>query len=1546
MLSSQCNTILRLLTIVVMLFLLQGYAHVHYYVKPYPDYSCDYDHCKTLSWYSLHNDVFHNRSGNITLTFLPGIHSISESLEITRVNVLILIGRSAQTTHLQCTGQVYFRFTDVFILEINNLTVSNCGHMTASPLEAMVIHARDIHKMLINNLYALANNYTSTISARRVSIMVVSNSSFEGNEALSFQGGALSVIETSNLEIRECIFTNNHYRGAVFVDDTHNITISNSQFVNNSAFILDCHNDACNFGGAISILGLVEETYITRVTLAGNNRFENNVALISGGGLYAERLLALNVSVDTMFCNNTAHFRGGAVAVRDGLIVTISDSNFTNNKGGNIGGAVSISSVLDITLKNIMFMQNALSSQGANKHASGGGGIAIIGSRYSRYTSVTIEGYMLFKDNYAEGMGGGMLAQLVTFNITTQSCTFEENGAVVRGGALAIQAAKTVRIQRCMFRANQCWQDAGALSLVLVESVVLTDVHFFKNKANNRHAGALLVGDRVTQSTIVFKGITLFQDNYAKENGGAFNAKNSLVEFQGTVKFCNNYALGGGGIAVNNASLFFRNNLTMENNVGNKSTGAIYSAVSRLHFEGNTTAFVNNTGRLHGGAIFGLNTSCNFSGATLRFMNNTAFRSGGAIGGYGIHFNVNVKEIYFLYNAAQTGGIMHAGQLLGDIWPNAIEIRCTGTMYTDYNTATYYGGAFSFYHAQVLFQGKIVGFGNNAKDNGGWLYSFESTVTMFGTMRFENNSALAGGVFSAEKSTFVFQAKLMEFRRNTASKVGGVLYLDLSNTHLFSNSLFDGNSATEGGAIHIDGNSQIHIYKDTIVNFIHNYAERGGSIYVNDFVNVKTCYFDTRCFFEHNEFLFEQDPNLLSKQLFFYNNSAKASGSVLFGGLLDRCKISGLLTIEREYIGRDVWFLISNSTQHDVSSFPIRMCLCINNTHNCTRQTQLSKIRGQLINISAVVVDQSENPIASMAIRAQFPQDSRGDLGERQLIQTLPAKCSNLEYRVYSPDDNESIQVYSDDGPCRDLGISKLVFPIQLLPCPTGFELSQRNTTCICHTPLQRYTNTCDIDTQTIQRKGNFWFRYENTSLVLHRHCPFDYCKSSEQAVQVRVDDTNELCAHNRQGTLCGACTANLSLSLGSSKCSPCHKLRVVWTTILFALAGILLIAFLLVFRFTVAIGTINGLIFYANIVAVNKTVLFPSVQGNPLVIFIAWLNLDIGIETCYYNGMDTYGRTWLQFAFPLYVWALVGFIILISHYSTYAARIFGTNPVSVLATLFLLSYTKMLQTIIVVFSFTYIEYPETGRKRAVWLYDANIDYLKGKHIVLFTITLIFFIVFFVPYTLLLLFGQCLRKLPKKQGLRWTESTVFTSVMDAYHAPYNVKHRYWSGLMLLVRCVLFLAFSFNVLGDPGINLLAINTVMIIVIVPATYLKIYSKVALTLLELSFLINLAVLAGVTHQLQQSYNGKDTVTKISVTAVIVTFIGILVYHCYIQLKDTALWKRLKEKQIKSVSEQELNLVNSNEILATPKRIPTTTVVERPYLEPLIHQPEKNSI
>ena len=303
----------------------------------------------------------------------------------------------------------------------------------------------------------------------------------------------------------------------------------------------------------------------------------------------------------------------------------------------------------------------------------------------------------------------------------------------------------------------------------------------------------------------------------------------------------------------------------------------------------------------------------------------------------------------------------------------------------------------------------------------------------------------------------------------------------------------------------------------------------------------------------------------------------------------------------------------------------------------------------------------------------------------------------------------------------------------------------------------------CDINDQSILSRDSVWIGFDERSdnqsqgLILHSHCPFDYCKPETDSVNFTTNNADLQCNYNRSGHLCGACTHGYSLAVGSSRCLSCAN-KFLSLLIPFFLAGIFLVVFLFISKVTVAAGTINGLIFYANIVTANQSVFFLTIGTNVLTVFIAWLNLDVGFETCFYDGMNVYSKTWLQFVFPLYIWLLVGLITVICNVSTTAAQVIGsTNPIAALATLFLLSYTKLLRTLIAALSFTTLEYPE-DKTKVVWLYDGNIGYLAkndGRHIALFLASLLVFLFLFLPYTIFLLFGQCILPRFDLNKFRW-----------------------------------------------------------------------------------------------------------------------------------------------------------------------------------------------
>ena len=306
------------------------------------------------------------------------------------------------------------------------------------------------------------------------------------------------------------------------------------------------------------------------------------------------------------------------------------------------------------------------------------------------------------------------------------------------------------------------------------------------------------------------------------------------------------------------------------------------------------------------------------------------------------------------------------------------------------------------------------------------------------------------------------------------------------------------------------------------------------------------------------------------------------------------------------------------------------------------------------------------------------------------------------------------------------------------------------------------------------------------------------------------------------------------------------------------------------------------------------------------LHVFISSINLDLGIEMCFYSDMDVYQKTWLQFVFPFYIWFLVGVIILVCHYSSTVMKLMGMRNIEILATLFLLSYAKLLKTIVTALSVTNIMVASADnitdplRPHKVWVYDGNIDYFSSKHLPLFTVSVTFLIILFLPYTLFLLCGQWLQYMPRKRGFRWMHGTFISTIMDAYHAPYTKHHRYWIGLGLFIRCCLFTIFGTSY--SMGINLMTIciTITLLLVIRIASTGKLYRIKVVGLLELFYLSNLGILATVLLVDDTLCAAIAASTSLSLTV----FAGTLLYHLHQETKNNKLYKRIRENLIKGIT------------------------------------------
>ena len=302
---------------------------------------------------------------------------------------------------------------------------------------------------------------------------------------------------------------------------------------------------------------------------------------------------------------------------------------------------------------------------------------------------------------------------------------------------------------------------------------------------------------------------------------------------------------------------------------------------------------------------------------------------------------------------------------------------------------------------------------------------------------------------------------------------------------------------------------------------------------------------------------------------------------------------------------------------------------------------------------------------------------------------------------------------------------------------------------------------------------------------------------------------------------------------------------------------------------------------------------------------------------------------------------------IIASEYSLRISRLFGSNPVAVLATLFLLSYGKLLRTVITAMFSTTLEYSNEVTV-AVWLCDGNIRYLHGKHIALFLVALLKLVIFPLPYTLLLTVGWWLQANSNQMFFHWINKPRIKPFFYAYQAPYIDQHRYWNGLLLCLRCALFLVFVFNTQADPSINLLSITSAAFRPILVTHYTgAVYRKLHVDILEASFVLNLGISATATYYVKlavaPAYLLQDVVAYTSLGIAFSTFIAVVLYHSYPQV-----WPKLQKKVHHLCNHEEHDLSscissederNVNNELA-PQVAPTMTIVDPPHPEPLIMQ------
>ena len=1376
------------------------------------------------------------------------------------------------------------------------------------------------------------------------SMITIDSSSYSNNTAY-FAGGAVSAY-SSSVAMNHSSFYNNEaaYDGGAFYSYGSNIAAYNSSFYNNeaadyggafysygsniAAYNSSFYNNEADVGGAFY-------SYGSNIT-AYDSSFYNNEAAYVGGAFYSSynnNIAAYNSSFD----NNKARYSGGAIASYRSSSIALHYSYITNNEAVTNGGVILATSSSDITVYSSTFDNNKAGQRGgvvymensyiivcnssfANNTARYDGGVV-----YARDSNITMN-CSSFNDNQA-GSDGGVIYETST-HTTLYNSSFMNNEAGNNGGVLYKTNSEIIRT--CFIR-----------TVLTNEDTFTTSCTFVNNSAVE--GGVMYIHDALLTDMS-----SKYQNNRASINGGAISLNKGRIKVT-TSSFVHNTAVNSGGVTFTIIH-WFQNHMTFEqsNFQHNRAfSGGVIAVVandlitvSRSTFTNNSavrggvvylltgneltvnhSSFSHNSADSDGGVFYsGDHNRLVLTNSTLNY--NSAENNGGVI--YSLiqtQLNITGDNCTFVRNQAQNGGAVYASE-------SGVTV-CSKRLLMSNNSAEESGGAMYLSKTKLTFMNGKSMLTRNTANNGGSLYASKSKlcVGMNSQTTVDTNSATNnGGGLYLTMSELTVRGYSFRINRNRAERIGGGIFADNTSFIIEGATHFANNEGENGGGIGLVNSVFIIglLFENvSFINFSLNRASSyGGAMYVDDNSNS-----DTMCskVTEQNK---KTSNECFSKSLFFNfsDNSASKWGSNLFGGFLDRCEVKETVDSPHREKGVASFLRKSNideSQLDTISSHPIQLCFCQEGQADCDYQPEIFRVnRRKKFSVEVIAYDQAHNAVNS-TVSCTLDSSASG-LDEGQNLQNINAVCTKLYFTLYSPHNYEELTLSLDSTTCKALGITEQKVTIEITcSCPIGFQVHNNDQTscdCVCDKVLQPYDKTdCDKQSQSIIRKDNFWINYINSSnsngYVIYPNCPYDYCHAPEDSIPINPNNPEGYkaqCASHRLGTLCGSCKQNFSVSLGSSSCLPCPTYWPgITVTIItaFMLSGICLVALLLVLNITVAMGTLNAIIFYANIMAANKSAMLSSSKVRFSSILISWLNFDIGFDTCFFDGMDMYVKTWLQLAFPLYIILLVIVIIKLSYHCDAFGRLIGRrDPVATLATLVLLSYAKLLQTIITAFSSATLDYPD-GSKKYVWLPDATVEYLTGKHAALFFVALLILLAGLL-YTLLLLTWQCLLHCPRRR-IKLIMSQKLISFLQTYHLPYTPKHRYWTGLLLLVRVIIYLISGFNPTGDPRMSLLSTALVMSFLFLYSIMfgVRMYKNWLINAMETIAYFNVIAVSILTwYALDSNNKHQPIITNISAGITFVQLLMVVFYHTlkyltskvYSRIQETPTIKKVNKRLI----------------------------------------------
>ena len=829
----------------------------------------------------------------------------------------------------------------------------------------------------------------------------------------------------------------------------------------------------------------------------------------------------------------------------------------------------------------------------------------------------------------------------------------------------------------------------------------------------------------------------------------------------------------------------------------------------------------------------------------------------------------------------------------------------------------------------ITLDGQIEIYNNINVDYGGGVYisvpsldSLTTNITFSGVTFIQNIGTIGGSalyIITQEDKTVTLKSRsntyvriINAFFRHNGKKEEGAkmetlaLYISstielLGNVSAFvKGGLYEHNY----GSVIVATRSYITVSGD--VGFLRNEAKTGA------------CFHLTK-----GSLLIIQAPSHIT---FYYNRVFQSSGLIvaldLASGVYKTCPVQFLtdekqnsiaLNVENDPYYTENCFIYSdarsitkcNKTYFSrfisdssllLSSPPIKLCLCREN-RSCvsTANLKYSIYPGQTLVIKLLASDFENQPVLTKVYADLYYRTNNVSKGytlftNRAQLLDEHNKCTSIETKISHPSSvvglitSITLSIYNPEYHLP------LKIHIEELTCPVGLHM---NGECVCDKLLFIYKITdCNIDTTSITIPNTTWLGVvsldRNISILYPSPhdgnntfgfapvCPTGYCKPG--ITEVNMIELDYLCQHHRTGVLCGGCEDGYSLVLGPDECQICNSNLGLLMILVFAVTGIVLVIVLFCLRMTISSQLLGGIIFYVNMTefSLRTVILHQHTYGFLINIIFSLLNLELGFSVCLYNGLNAVIKTALQFIFPVYLWFIVLLLVIISKRSGFFANLTTHSSIQVMATLFYLSFAKLLLNVVDIFIPVNVQTPHG--EFTVWYVDGNIPYWRNSgHVALFITAIATSIFYLLPFLLWTTCGSFLAR-----RLRWIKKR--RNLIDAYQGQYRDGWGWWFGARLWLLVCSYITYALLRGNDPSLLLL----IHLVFLAPFTFIQVYYKPYrgkwVNIFECVILLDLLLLEFITlyGQLKGDVSITEPYISVLMLLVLLILISLMAWHC----------------------------------------------------------------